>query len=752
MRQLKLGIALLCVIVFVVFPGVGLGESAVGGASADRQEEGVLLPKEDDWIPVAQAGRLSLTCNPATGFLTVTDGTTGRVYTSNPADYMTDKNAKGVNRTMLGSQLLLTVADAKGNQETINSMTESVEENGLEVYQLSDGIRMRYTFPNKGLMIPIEIRLQEGRLIARILMDQIVESEGGPYLLSVGLLPYFGAGGPDEEGYIVLPDGSGALMRFHNGKYKYGVYEKAVYGEDLYKAGRFESKTGYPIRFPVFGVHFEAEEAARESGFLAVVTQGDALASVNAWPARVRSSYTNAYFSFTRRGAQSTSMLDRTWAEKTFLKLADRPVEMDTVEVTYYFPEGGTGYVSLAVFLRGLLEGEDTAQNKNSDMLPVYIDTYISVKKLGYTLGIPHQKSSCLTSFEQAEEILETFGGSPVYMRLMGWDEEGAGAGAITYRYRPAAVAGGTKGLTGLLDKALETGGQVFLEADLAAYQKGTFRYTTFSSNAKAIDNKPILKPSYLLSTNEEDTSQPATYFLIPGLVSDAASRFLEALPEQVTGLSLPVVSDTPYSDYRGAGYDRQRTRDLFQEVLGEASSQYQLYGEYPGMYALSSASVVSDIPVESSGYDFFDESVPFAQLVLRTFLSYSTPSVNLSANPQSLFLKAIETGSSLKYTFFTADYAAVADTPLTKLYGGSYTAWEQEAIDMVRELGQVMEGLEGEDIIDHEWLSDCLVRVVYGDGTGFVINYGTAEASWEGREIPGQSYIKFETGGDSFE
>ena len=41
---------------------------------------------------------------------------------------------------------------------------------------------------------------------------------GGGQIRAIQLLPFFGAAGAQETGEIVLPDGSGALMRFNNGK------------------------------------------------------------------------------------------------------------------------------------------------------------------------------------------------------------------------------------------------------------------------------------------------------------------------------------------------------------------------------------------------------------------------------------------------------------------------------------------------------------------------------------------------------
>lgn len=50
--------------------------------------------------------------------------------------------------------------------------------------------------------------------------------------MDIDLLEYFGAAGPEEEGYMFVPDGSGALIMFNNGKVNAPAYIGYVYGED----------------------------------------------------------------------------------------------------------------------------------------------------------------------------------------------------------------------------------------------------------------------------------------------------------------------------------------------------------------------------------------------------------------------------------------------------------------------------------------------------------------------------------------
>ena len=55
-------------------------------------------------------------------------------------------------------------------------------------------------------------------------------------------------------------------------------------------------------------------------------------------------------------------------------------------------------------------------------------------------------------------------------------------------------------------------------------------------------------------------------------------------------------------------------------------------------------------MPLQSSGFDVFDEDIPFYQMVMHGVKSYGTSAVNASATPEETVLLAIASGSSLHF------------------------------------------------------------------------------------------------------
>ncbi|HOW98371.1 MAG TPA: outer membrane protein transport protein, partial [Kiritimatiellia bacterium] len=68
------------------------------------------------------------------------------------------------------------------------------------------------------------------------------------------LLRSFGAAGTEETGYLVVPNGSGSLIRFNNGKSGTAAYSQYIYGMDLIDADYTKTQNTQAARMPLYGI------------------------------------------------------------------------------------------------------------------------------------------------------------------------------------------------------------------------------------------------------------------------------------------------------------------------------------------------------------------------------------------------------------------------------------------------------------------------------------------------------------------
>ena len=116
-------------------------------------------------------------------------------------------------------------------------------------------MRIDYDFsrPNERFIIPVEYILDKSSLKVTVVTGEI-EEYGESGIGEISLLPYSLCGEPGEDGYILIPDGSGALIDFSTVNPNASAYKQRVYGRDPAMSYYYDEGTGVDRIMPVFGI------------------------------------------------------------------------------------------------------------------------------------------------------------------------------------------------------------------------------------------------------------------------------------------------------------------------------------------------------------------------------------------------------------------------------------------------------------------------------------------------------------------
>jgi hypothetical protein len=123
--------------------------------------------------------------------------------------------------------------------------------------------------------IALDYRLECDALKVSVPVSEI-RSYGGGSVLSIQLLRYMGAAGLDESGYMVVPNGAGAIINFNNGKQNYPIYQQSIYDMDPLAATYVMSENTESVKLPLFGICRE------DNSILATIEEGKTLATISA--------------------------------------------------------------------------------------------------------------------------------------------------------------------------------------------------------------------------------------------------------------------------------------------------------------------------------------------------------------------------------------------------------------------------------------------------------------------------------------
>lgn len=684
----------------------------------------VKLPK--GYQALVENDRFIVGVNTSNCFFCVADKSLGEVFESNPANWKTDKKATGSNKTKLQSQMVVTVLRGETeNTETVNSQVGSVSKGSVKLQKVDDGLRILYTFKDYGITVPLYVTIAEDCFRVYVPADEIEETTADK-LLDVEIAPLLGATGTKDEGYILIPDGSGALIRFNNGKTKAGSYKAQVYGSDKTFAATVDNNTMLRAALPVLGMD------CGDYGLMAVATQGDAHAYVNAAVSGVTNSYNTMNFSFSVRAKGEYTIGEENYNARTVNLYQQDKSTLGRYEVSYYpLPEGACDWMSMADAYGNLLLGDRTAEAESRVSLRfegmIYKDKPF--------LGIPVSTAIALTPYDSAAEILQVLAdaGIPAVAEYQNWNNNIARnrMGGV----KASGTLGGSKAFSALLEQAERLDAPVYFTTNALSFSSENALIARFTDAATKLSSFPVELHTFSISTHKEDETIAHDYVIRADKAADKAADLLAAYGKLGAKASLGDAANLLYSDYTSKTGNRSALKAAVTELLDGAGVTLM---SWPNAYALPYAAYVTDVPMHASSLSLADEAVPFYARVLQGRVGFSGAAVNLADEPRTAFLYALESGGDLAFTLAVENTDELRFSDDSALYAIRFEDWKDTIIAMQTELNEVRSGLGS--LISREAAGKTVT--LRHDGGVLVLNYDTAAAQTAFGPVEGLGYL----------
>lgn len=181
----------------------------------------------DGFQLVARTDVAELWLSEAYHTIRIVDLRTGYVWGAIPLEGARNLNASW--RSYAGSIVSIEVYDSRNVERRYGLLGNAKVEYSL----LEDGFAFSADFEQLGIALAGSIRLVGNKITFELEEGSVIE-RGSYRLKSLAFLPFLGSVFGDEiEGWFLLPDGPGTLMRFRPpGSYVAG-YDNRIYGTDL---------------------------------------------------------------------------------------------------------------------------------------------------------------------------------------------------------------------------------------------------------------------------------------------------------------------------------------------------------------------------------------------------------------------------------------------------------------------------------------------------------------------------------------
>lgn len=610
-------------------------------------------------------------------------------------------------------------------------------ENTVDITKTSNGFSAKIYFTDYQFGLTVNVSLEEDELLVNVPDESIIEEKEGTYISAVSLFPFMGYTFlDDEDGYMLIPDGNGALIYLDNkeGRYSTG-FSQMIYGSDI---GFTDSTTqtllwdevdmvtsANQVIAPIFGM----AHINQGIGYLAVVEEGEKRASIEAHPNGVMVNYNRCFAKFLLRDIYIQPLNNSNSGTVTNVE-ADRT--HTDLSVRYLLLSGGdANYSGMAVSYReyllenGLVTVKDSSYNTRVD--------FLGTDREEFLLGT---KAVTVTTIDNIEEIfgeLQAAGVDSVLSVYKGWQKGGIYNLPIS-KYKADSHIGGTGALTSLITKSAENNYQIYLYNDALRVNPDTSN-ATFNVVKKV--NKRTFKDEFW--ANVYDTF----LYLTTARTDTTLRKFVKTYTAKgVSNLAVEGICNTLFSSSsRGTYYTRYDCAADYESTLAYVDENTNLILQQPFAYLWNYTDAFLDMPLGSSDYMYVDEEVPFLSMVLKGIIPMYSDYVNFEANKTEFFLQMVESGVYPSFYITYENSSALIYTNSADLYSTEYSTYKDTIIEYDKKLREIAEAVDGAVISKHEKLDNGVTVVTYDNGVVIYVNYSENDQTVNGVAVPAMSY-----------
>lgn len=601
---------------------------------------------------------------------------------------------------------------------------------------------------------------EDGDLEARLPANGIRFDESAYKLKTITVLPFMGAGSNNFTGYTFIPDGDGTLIRFEDVKGSTYNISGSIYGAD-YAYHKIANQHTEVMRWPVYGVvtnytrnwvetreEIVSEETvdeegntipavtqkvkenmsyAEDKGFLAIITEGDSLASLMSVHGGTLHTFNTVYPMFTPRPSDEYNLrasisvgANTTWSVESKRKytgsyrilykmLTDENIAKEKNLKNTYTAD----YMGMANAYRDYLysNGTLTALEDTTADIPLYIESFGSIETTKRIMSFPVTVDTPLTTFEDVKTMYDELteaGVGRLNFRLTGFANGGMFS-TVPYRLNWVKAVGGADGFKDLLSYSKEKGFGVFPDFDFE-YVNNTELGDGMSLRkyaVKTIDDRYTSKRYYDAAT--QSFTSDFSLCISASAFDHFYSKFSERYKKfDVDSISVSTLGTELNSDFdEDEPYNREDSKQFTIEVLQKIKDDYKnVMIDGGNAYAIPYANHIVKISTNSSQFVQASEAIPFMGIVLHGAKYFAGNPINMEGDIDSAVLKAIENGSSLYFILSKQNTSELKESYVwSKYYSVAYDIWKDEVISYYKELNDATKDLQTSRIVDHEFL-----------------------------------------------
>ncbi len=719
------------------------------GAGQDVSPEQPQITEEEALAAMtecASSSTLKMYVNEMTGSFAVECLDNGEIIWSNPYNADSDPNTRSAQlKAQLKSAMTINAVKVTDSDAPV-LFVRSAYDGTTTVEKTNNGFKATVEFPEQGITVPYYVTLTDDHYDVSVALDEVYElemeapgdsNESTRSIVDLSLFPGMNAAYVDEDGYFVIPDGSGAVINFNNGKTSSNKYSQKMYGRDYSLSQERAPKKTEQAYLPILGVVKE------NSALLEVITEGAAYATAKAGVAgQEATGFNTAYFEFAIRANDQYSLGG---VNASNLKAYEQTrVPEPRLTVRYYpIAKSGATYVDVAKRYQKYLLDEGLMSKKADTNNSLYIDLYGGAVKERSVMGLPLKLETPATTYEQAKFILEELKNRGVDNMVVAYNDfNKAGlTDRISNSVDYASSLGGKSAFKALQEYCVAAGITLAPNVDLTEFERSGNGYSRTGASVIGVTKAYATQGEYEIAFGTPHDTRPNWFILTPAYYNKVYGEVVSSYSSEGIGaISVGNGTSLLYGDYSGSA-NKRTSRQQAVENLKKSyelinTSGIKFAASACNDYALKYVDSIRNIPLYSSGFDITDYDIPFYQIVVHGYIPYTSKARNASASADELFLLSVVTGTPLHYDFMYESPNTLTDCKYEKLFYTHYEGWLDIAAEEYKFFNENIAGVSGSAITDHKFISSGVVECTFENGTVLTADLDNYTLKINGTEV----------------
>lgn len=570
--------------------------------------------------------------------------------------------------------------------------------------------------------------------------DEEITGEGVGVLAGVMLTPFLGASGgaklywdperenfrrsvpnPTLDGYVLVPDGPGALIRFVDRNTSLTSYNGNIYGEDLTESDYYYGwETSYlPLKSPMMPV-FGIAHGNRQAAFVAYATSGGEYMNIIVSPEANLTNYTYAYPRF-----EYNKLFHQVYNRQGdgYFTLMENRNHFD-ISMRYDFlaNDGSSDsypadYVGMALKYRDYLKENDGLPTtiKDKGDIPIRLDFVMSdIKRSVFGM-----EDVIVTTANQVKDILndvKTLGIAKVTSGLLGWQKGGITNGHPGKTDWTGAI-GSQSEFKELSDAAKELGYDVSLSQNYVMIHRDQVNY--LNTAAKHMNGWYL---EYRLRDN-----MPVSLF---GYAKPSTSaKWMLDQSRRLAGVgfdsfTVEGITNVLISEYTKESSDVHKTIEMYKESFEQLEDDWKISSTMPNEYLWKYVDRFLQAPVYSSQFLIQTDTVPFLQLVINNNMEMYAPYSNFSFYTRQDILRMIDYNLSPSFVLTNQPSYQLTLTNSARFYSTEYIQYKDLIQQIYSDVNEALKDVTHAQWIDRVVLENGVILNEYDNGWVVVINY----------------------------